>query len=75
MDSAPHAALLAYFRQHLPGATETQLAAVEALFEPRQLARHAELTRAGEVARAGAFVVRGCLRAYAVDAKGKEHIL
>ena len=31
--------------------------------------------REGEIAKYGAFVVRGCLRSYSVDQKGKEHIL
>ncbi|MCC3159820.1 Crp/Fnr family transcriptional regulator [Hymenobacter sp. 15J16-1T3B] len=64
-----------YFRRQLPAATPDELAAIEALFEPRQLARHEVLVRADEVARVGAFVARGCLRSFVVDAKGKEHII
>lgn len=37
--------------------------------------RHEVLHLAGEVAHYGAFVARGCLRAFVVDAQGKEHIL
>ncbi|OON66965.1 Crp/Fnr family transcriptional regulator [Hymenobacter sp. CRA2] len=72
---APQAVLLDYFRQHLSDATAAQLTAIEAIFEPRHLARHEELVRAGDVARVGAFVARGCLRSFVVDGKGKEHII
>jgi CRP-like cAMP-binding protein len=37
--------------------------------------RHEVLHTAGEVVRHGAFVARGCLRAFVVDAQSKEHIL
>lgn len=74
--AAPSLTVLhAYFRRQLPDATSEQLTAIEALFEPRQLARHEVLVRADEVARVGAFVARGCLRSFVVDAKGKEHII
>jgi len=33
------------------------------------------LQRAGDVPRHAAFVARGCLRSYVIDAKGKEHIV
>ncbi|GAB3835646.1 Crp/Fnr family transcriptional regulator [Hymenobacter jeollabukensis] len=69
------AVLLDYFRRHLPGATAEELAAIGSLFEGRRLARHEVLVRAGEVARVGAFVARGCLRSFVVDEKGKEHIV
>nr|WP_236050007.1 Crp/Fnr family transcriptional regulator [Hymenobacter negativus] len=45
------------------------------MFRPRTLRRHEVLHTAGEVARHGAFVAQGCLRAFVVDAQGKEHIL
>lgn len=31
--------------------------------------------RAGDVSRHAAFVAKGCLRSYVIDAKGKEHIV
>jgi len=43
------------------------------LFRP--LAAGEFLQRGGEVTRFAAFVVRGCLRNYVIDAKGKEHIV
>jgi|SRR5215471_1570052 len=41
----------------------------------RRLAAGDYLQRAGDVARYAAFVARGCLRNYVIDAKGKEHII
>lgn len=73
--AAPLTVLHEYFRRQLPEATPAQLLAIEALFEPRQLARHEVLGRVGDVARVGAFVARGCLRSFVVDEKGKEHIV
>ncbi|KAA9327583.1 Crp/Fnr family transcriptional regulator [Hymenobacter busanensis] len=74
MNDTGYDVLRQYFRQRLP-VSDQQVAAIEALFEPRQLRRHEVLQPAGEVARFGAFVVRGCLRSFVVDDKGKEHIL
>lgn len=74
MNPSAYDALRTYFRQRLP-VTDDQLAGIEVLFQPRLLRRHELLQPAGETARYGAFVVRGCLRSFVVDAKGKEHIL
>ncbi len=46
-----------------------------ALLTPQQVARHGTLLVAGEPAPYLTFVVRGCVRTYATDAQGKEHIL
>jgi CRP-like cAMP-binding protein len=48
---------------------------VRSLFVPRRLEKGAFLQRAGERARYTAFVARGCLRSFVVDAKGKVHIV
>lgn len=48
---------------------------VRAAFTYRRLGAHEFLQRAGDVARSAAFVARGCLRNYVIDAKGKEHIV
>jgi CRP-like cAMP-binding protein len=45
------------------------------LFVPRRLAGGEFLQRGGEVARHAAFVARGCLRSFVIDAKGKEHVV
>jgi CRP/FNR family transcriptional regulator, anaerobic regulatory protein len=52
-----------------------ELAFMRTLFQPRTLAAGEFLQRAGEVARVAAFVARGCLRSFVIDAKGKEHVV
>jgi CRP-like cAMP-binding protein len=73
-DDEAFAALEAHFGQRV-ALGEAERAALRQLFRPRTLRRHEQLHPAGEVARYGAFVVRGCLRSYVVDPGGKEHIL
>jgi CRP-like cAMP-binding protein len=48
---------------------------IRTMFEPAALRAGAFLQRAGSVATHAAFVARGCLRTYTIDAKGKEHIV
>ncbi len=55
--------------------TDDDFAIVRAAFISRHLAAGDFLQRAGEVATYAAFVARGCLRNYVIDAKGKEHIV
>lgn len=55
--------------------TEAELALVRSRFVPATLGAGECFLRAGEVARCMAFVAFGCLRKYAIDASGKEHIL
>ena len=45
------------------------------VFVPRTLAAGEFLQRGGEVASHAAFVARGCLRSFVIDAKGKEHVV
>ena len=52
-----------------------ELAFMRTLFLPRTLAAGEFLQRAGDVARHAAFVTRGCLRSFVIDAKGKEHVV
>jgi CRP-like cAMP-binding protein len=52
-----------------------ELAFMRPLFLPRTLAAGEFLQRAGDVARHAAFVTRGCLRSFVIDAKGKEHVV
>jgi len=54
---------------------EEQFDFMRSLFLPRTLESGAFLQRAGDVATHAAFVARGCLRSYVIDAKGKEHIV
>lgn len=48
---------------------------VAELVREKTLARKQFLHREGEVAQYSAFVVEGCLRSYAIDRNGFEHIL
>jgi len=52
-----------------------ELAFMRTMFLPRTLAAGDFLHRAGDVARHAAFVARGCLRSFVIDAKGKEHVV
>ena len=55
--------------------TEVEIALVRSVVHDRRLEPGETLQRAGDIARAAAFVAHGCLRMYAIDAKGKEHIV
>lgn len=63
-----------YFEKGSP-LTEEQFTLIKSLFLSKNLKKGNLLLREGEVPRYGAFVASGCLRSYAVDNKGKEHIL
>ncbi len=54
---------------------EEQFDYMRPFFVPRVLEAGAFLQRAGDVTTRAAFVARGCLRSYVIDAKGKEHIV
>ncbi|MEO5819395.1 MAG: Crp/Fnr family transcriptional regulator [Vicinamibacteraceae bacterium] len=55
--------------------TDAEFAAMEPFFAARALGPGDVLQRAGEPARWGAFVARGCLRRYALDIDGGEHVV
>jgi CRP-like cAMP-binding protein len=55
--------------------TAEDLALVRTVFVSKRVAAGSFLQRAGDVARYAAFVAKGCLRSYVIDAKGKEHIV
>jgi CRP-like cAMP-binding protein len=55
--------------------TAEELAFMRTLFVPRRLPAGEFLQRAGDLARHAAFVARGCLRSYVIDARGKEHVV
>ena len=55
--------------------TEEEFAHAATFFRPKKLRRRQFLLQEGEVCRAIAFVVRGCLRWYSVDDKGEEHVV
>jgi CRP-like cAMP-binding protein len=55
--------------------TEQQLQAVESLLTPKQIGRGDTILRISEICQHNCFVVKGCLRSYVIDDKGKEHII
>jgi len=55
--------------------TQKDVDLMRSVFQPRQLEKGEFLFREGEIARYEAFVARGFLRRYAIDKKGKEHIV
>jgi CRP-like cAMP-binding protein len=55
--------------------TDDDLAFVRTVFAPCRLSAGQYLQRGGEVPRHAAFVARGCLRSFVIDAKGKEHVV
>jgi CRP-like cAMP-binding protein len=66
--------LRAYLQSKAPF-TATELDFLEELFVPTTL-RHGEfLQRVGEPVRHAAFVAKGCLRSYVIDANGEEVVL
>lgn len=68
-------ALRNYFIDKKVKLTQEELSYWLSLFIPRKIKRNEFLQREGEVSKHAAFVVKGCLRLYTVDAKGKEHIM
>jgi CRP-like cAMP-binding protein len=52
--------------------TEKEFGFLEELFIPAALRSGEFLQRAGEPVRHAAFVAKGCLRSYVIDARGKE---
>ena len=55
--------------------TDAELEFIETMFVPAHLPANDFLQRAGAVAKYSAFVAKGCLRKYVIDAEGKEHIV
>ncbi|MBK5285927.1 MAG: Crp/Fnr family transcriptional regulator, partial [Bacteroidia bacterium] len=55
--------------------TDEQFSHWASLLVPKKINKHDFLLREGDVSKYLAFVVKGCLRLYTVDTKGKEHIM
>jgi CRP-like cAMP-binding protein len=67
-------ALKAYFERSFP-VSEENFGLIKTLLIPKSMRKGEFLVREGEVAKFGAFVVKGILRSYIIDEKGKEHII
>ncbi len=74
MPTAHHDLLLNNIARHIRLTPEEQTHFVS-LLAPKTIKRKQFLLRENEVCRYSAFVARGCLRGYTVDANGFEHIL
>jgi CRP-like cAMP-binding protein len=72
--SIPHDTLVANLGRHI-SLSEDELALFCARLRPHKVKRKEFLLRQGEIARDSAFVVSGCMKAYATDTNGFEHIL
>jgi CRP-like cAMP-binding protein len=73
----PHSSfdvLCAYLRARATF-TDDDVSFMRTVFVPRRLAAGEYLQRGGDLARHAAFVARGCLRSFVIDAKGKEHVV
>src|SRR4030095_5947476 len=55
--------------------TEEQFDFIKTLFVPKKMKKGDFHQREGEIAKYAAFVIKGCLRSYSIDTKGKEHIV
>jgi len=55
--------------------TDEQITQLKPLVKLRQVEKGKILLRVGEVCLYTSFVLKGCLRSYVIDAKGKEHII
>lgn len=55
--------------------TDDEFAWLRTCFVSKALGAGDLLQRAGDVASHAAFVTRGCLRSYVIDARGKEHVV
>ena len=68
-------ALRNYLEEKKVNLTNEEFTYWSSLFISKKIKRNEFLLREGEVCRYSAFVVKGCLRLYTVDSKGKEHIM
>src|ERR1700685_3604062 len=68
-------ALRTYLKERKVDLRDEQFAHWSSLFAPRKMKKGEFLLREGEVCKYTAFVVKGCLRLYTIDNKGKEHIM
>lgn len=63
-----------YIRSKIP-VTDEQMKAIGAFFRPRSVSKGRMILQVNEICDHTCFVVRGCLRSYVIDDKGREHIL
>lgn len=64
-----------YLTEKKVGLREEQFSFWASRLIEKKILKNDFLQREGDVSRHVAFVIKGCLRLYTVDAKGKEHIM
>jgi CRP-like cAMP-binding protein len=64
----------AYLKARIP-VTEEQLRQIQPFFKPKTISKGNILLYINDVCEYTCFVVKGCLRSYVIDDKGKEHII
>jgi CRP-like cAMP-binding protein len=67
-------AFATYLRSQL-ALSEQELKQLSPLIRPKHIAKGDVLLRVGEICPYTCFVVKGCLRSFVIDEKGKEHII
>lgn len=55
--------------------TDSEIEKVRPFFTPRTISKGEILLNKGDICLYTCFIVKGCLRSYVIDDKGKEHIL
>ena len=68
-------ALQIYFKERKLNLTDREFEWYASLFQQKYMKKGEFLLNEGEVCKYTAFVVKGCLRSYTIDNKGKEHIM
>jgi len=74
-ESAPTFALVRATIARYVSLTDAEFGALASRLTVRQLRKGEHLLRAGEVCQFEGFVNQGCLRVYAIDERGDEHVL
>ena len=71
-----HESLFQYIRQHSSTPlSQGDMTLLESVFVPKKIRKRQYFLQEGEVCKYMAFIVKGSMRQYSVDAKGAEHIM
>ena len=71
-----HETLLKYIKTHSSTPlSKSEMEVIKNIFVPNKLRKRQYFLQAGEVCKYMAFIVKGAMRQYSVDAKGIEHIV
>src|SRR4051812_44865446 len=67
--------LRTYLKERKVNLTDEEFKFWSSFFVAKKLKKGEFILQEGEVCKYSAFVVKGCLRLYTIDNKGKEHIM